>query len=210
VKRCRLGVCEEDCCGNRGTVQSIVVLFGMPFPRMLTVGRGEPDLPEHSLAERLCDRYYVRVYRYVLGSVKRPDLAVELTQEVFLRIVRGLRHYKPMDREAGWVFTIARRVLATNASRSSVGKLAPEECCECAISPATQLTHASLGEALEALSQENLQVLHLREIVGLGYGEIAEATGLSVEAVRSRLARIRRQLARTVVRPSEVVYRRSG
>lgn len=47
-------------------------------------------MPEVSLADRLCDRYYLPVYRYILRAVGRADEAADLTQDVFVRIGRGI------------------------------------------------------------------------------------------------------------------------
>jgi len=154
-----------------------------------------PTVPEF-----FCDRYYVSVYRYIQRSVRSADVAADLTQEVFLRIVRGLRTYEYRGSEAAWVFTVARHVLATHAASSSQATrlLASSQTAPSSEAP-TQLFYASLTEALEALPPDAREILLLRDAHGLSYQEIADTLGLTLEAVRSRLARVRRRLTRTVV-----------
>ena len=55
----------------------------------------EADVANAALAG-LAQRYLGVVYRYLLGSVRDPDAAAELTQELALRILRGgFRHADP-------------------------------------------------------------------------------------------------------------------
>src|SRR5579864_9724565 len=49
----------------------------------------EGDNAKRAAVERLLERYCGAVYRYVLGAVRDPDVAEELTQEFALRFVRG-------------------------------------------------------------------------------------------------------------------------
>jgi RNA polymerase sigma-70 factor (ECF subfamily) len=53
-----------------------------------------------------------------------------------------------------------------------------------------------IREAMDALPPEYRVVAVLRDMQGLSYQEIAEATGLGVDVVRTRLARARGMLRR--------------
>jgi DNA-directed RNA polymerase specialized sigma24 family protein len=56
---------------------------------------GEADSAARALAE-IAHRYSGVVYRYLLGAVRDPDAAAELSQEFALRILRGVfRHADP-------------------------------------------------------------------------------------------------------------------
>ena len=59
----------------------------------------------------LFQRYHLGVYRYLRRSTGSADRAQDLTQEVFLRVLRSLPRYRAEDREQGWIFTLARNVL---------------------------------------------------------------------------------------------------
>jgi RNA polymerase sigma-70 factor, ECF subfamily len=144
-------------------------------------------------------RHRTRVFRYLRRAVGSADLAEDLSQEVFLRVVRGLPRYEERNLEAAWVFRIVRHVLADHWRRPATAADAEraEEGEESL--PATQMIRCSLAEALERLSPLNREVLLMREVVGLQYDEIAAALDLTVAGVRGRLSRTREVLQATVV-----------
>ena len=59
----------------------------------------------------------------------------------------------------------------------------------------------AVNEALAALTDLDRDVFLMREVVGLGYEEIARACGLTPDAVRSRIHRARLQLREALASP---------
>lgn len=122
----------------------------------------------------------------------RTDVAEDLTQEVFLRVVRHQDRYEPRDSERGWLFRIARNLLADRGRRLS---REPDqvELADATTATATPRHHATLilDLALDRLSALDREVFLLRELGGLGYQEIAASCGMTVAAVRSRIFRAR-------------------
>lgn len=165
-------------------------------------------------AAGLFHRHRTRVVRYLRRAVGSDDVAEDLSQEVFLRVVRGLPSYEERQLETAWVFRIVRRVLAEHWRRPVAGAGADvEEVDDGADSvPATQMLRVSLDQAIERLSPLNREILLMREVVGLSYDEIASALELSLAAVRNRLARTRETLQATVVfeRNSDREWRAKG
>jgi RNA polymerase sigma factor (sigma-70 family) len=144
-------------------------------------------------AADLFERYHLAAFRYFRRMTGQPDTAEDLTQELFLTIIRGLPGYRPMGREAGWVFQVAQTVLARHfRPRPSVEVGA--EAAEDVTTASHQVLAVGLAEALRLLPVADRQVLLLREVIGLGYAEIAEAVGTTQDAVRARLFRARVQL----------------
>jgi RNA polymerase sigma-70 factor (ECF subfamily) len=144
-------------------------------------------------------RHRARVFRYLRRAVGSADVAEDLSQEVFLRIVRGLPAYEERQLETAWVFRIVRRVLAEHWRRPLVPPGTERMDDHAAVRPATQMMRVSLDQAIEQLSPLNREILLMREVVGLSYEEIASALELSLAAVRNRLARARETLQATVV-----------
>jgi RNA polymerase sigma factor (sigma-70 family) len=142
-------------------------------------------------------RHRARVFRYLRRAVDSTDLAEDLSQEVFLRIVRSLPSYEDRQLETAWVFRIVRRVLAEHR-RQPLPPFADDKGDEAA-APATQALAASLGQAIDRLSPLNREILLLREVVGLSYEEIAAALEMTLPSVRCRLARTRELLQSTVI-----------
>jgi RNA polymerase sigma-70 factor, ECF subfamily len=142
-------------------------------------------------AAEMFDRFHLAVYRYFRRVLADPDAAEDLTQEVFLRVVRGLPAYQSIGKEGGWVFGIARNVLA-DAGRSrrleATGGLDLDQLA--GVEP-RQVLAFDLDEAVRFLAAKDRHVFLLREVAGLSYSEIAEACGVTEESVRARLRRSR-------------------
>lgn len=139
----------------------------------------------------------------------RPEVADDLAQDVFLRVVRGAADYEPRGREQAWLFRIARHVAADHWRRERRAPAAdePVELSQ----PAVQAARVSLGEALAALAREEREAFLLCEIGGLSYAEIAAVLETTPPAVRSLLYRARLKLRDRVIPPPPAPPRvRSG
>ncbi|MBI3963835.1 MAG: RNA polymerase sigma factor [Candidatus Kerfeldbacteria bacterium] len=120
---------------------------------------------------RLFDLLFDRVYRYVRFRVHGDDDAEDLTQIVFLEMIRSLPRYKQQEgvRFTTWLFQIARFRLIDHyrAARQDV-TLDPELADTQPQLQATPRDFAALGSgeaidrALAALPEQYQTVLHLR------------------------------------------------
>jgi RNA polymerase sigma-70 factor (ECF subfamily) len=147
-------------------------------------------------AARLFECYHLTVYRYFLRMTGRKDLAQDLTQDVFLRVVRAIDTYADRGRELSWIFQIARNLLRDrhreagrrpeHVSLTDAGDLAVQNSTDVAL---------AVDRAMSQLGELDREVFLLLDTGGLSYDEIAKVTGLSVAGVRSRLHRARRSLA---------------
>ncbi len=146
-----------------------------------------------STASDLFDRYHLAIYRYLLRLTGRADVAEDLTQDVFVRIVRGAEILDTGDRERAWLFRIARNLWIDRQrrlARSPVVSGLPEDCG----SDARHDVALALEEALQQLPPEDSDVFLLRVVGGLGHEEIATVCGATTAAVRSRIFRARSAL----------------
>jgi RNA polymerase sigma-70 factor (ECF subfamily) len=148
---------------------------------------------------QLFDRHHLAVFRFLRRMTGDPSLAEDLTQEVFVRVVRGLDAYEERSREASWVFRIARNVLV-DRHRARVRSPQAASLQEAAGVPGTapQVLTAVLDQALARLADEDRAAFLMREVGGLGYREIADASGATPDAVRMRIYRARLALRETL------------
>jgi len=152
-------------------------------------------------AAELFERHGLTVFRYMRRMTGSIDSAQDLTQEVFLRVVRGLHTYRVHGREESWVLRIAHSVLFDHTCRSdgSSVKLVPLD--EMPTEPQegpSQLAALGFHEAVGLLPREDREAYLLRELGGLTYAELARVSETTEEAVRSRLYRARRQIKRVL------------
>jgi RNA polymerase sigma-70 factor (ECF subfamily) len=128
-----------------------------------------------------------------------PDVAEDLTQETFIRAFGALRGYdRDRIRELrlrGWIWTIALN-LGRNHARDRARRPLPVDGIEVGTGDPEPADAAAWDRRLGQLSNAQRKAVVLRHVVGLGYEEIAEATGRAEVTVRSDvhrgLARLRR------------------
>ena len=152
-------------------------------------------------AAELFDRHAFAVFRFFRRITRRAELAEDLTQEVFLRVVRSLPAYQGAGRESAWVFRIAHHVLADHGPLSEAARGIVIPLDEAVNEPHDEPSHVaaiSFYEAVGLLPREEREVFLLRELGGLTYAELAKDLETTEEAVRSKLYRARRQIKRVL------------
>ena len=173
---------------------------------MLAFQQGdEPAFQE--LIERNHSRVIGLAYRFVGSRAEAEDLA----QEVFLRIYRARRTYRPTAKFSTWMFRIAANV-SLNALRDrarrrddiSIGQLSSEDKGPFAIpdpeapAPDHRMGRSELEqkvrEAIGELPEKEQIAVVLNKYEGLSYADIARTLGCSTMAVKSLLARARENL----------------
>jgi RNA polymerase sigma-70 factor (ECF subfamily) len=150
-------------------------------------------------AKELFRRHHLRIYHYFRRCTRDTGAAEDLTQEVFLRVIKGLRSYRTEGREEAWIFTIARNVMLNHRrQRAKEPQHAELEGDEPSRSrdPSSRL---ALDQALGRLSDLDRDVFLLREVGGLSHGEIATICDITNDATRSRIYRAREALRSTLV-----------
>jgi RNA polymerase sigma factor (sigma-70 family) len=152
--------------------------------------------------EVVFDRHFDVVFRYLRRRLGRHR-AEELAAETFAQALASRRRFDPRFRDARpWLFGIAVNLLRHHSrrenhelrayARSGVDPLAAEE-------PSLDRLDAEASRPLVAAALAELppierEALLLYAWAELGYGEIAEALGIPVGTVRSRLHRARTRL----------------
>lgn len=178
-----------------------------PLPSALRRGSSLPDLSvaeERTLVERaghgdqraigrLYDAYVAPLYRFCLARVGNETDAEDLTEEIFLKVMRAVGGFEwrplPLGEDGGerspfraWIFRIARNHVVSHyrrtASRPTAGEVpewiqderrGPAELAELA------MTVDEVFQAVEQLPQAQREVILLRFGSGLSVAETAEA-----------------------------------
>lgn len=152
--------------------------------------------------------------------------ADDLVQEVFLRVHRGVGELREGERVAGWVFQIARNVVADHYRRGD-GRperndhVDLEEHLERAVDAGSDLESEGaaiqnrqlglwLAATIQTLPAAYREALTLVELEGLTQRQAAERLGLSHSGLKSRVQRGRAMLRRALVRCCDVELDRGG
>ena len=157
--------------------------------------------------EEIVRRYQRRVYGVAYRIVRRHDVADDVAQEAFIRAHRALAGFDLARPFGPWICRIAAN-LAVNHVRSPRAREEelPTSLGEAPASAASPLAQVLEGEAKEVLDAamarlpaEQRAVFVLRTLEELSYREIAEALGISIGTVMSRLSRAREKLREALV-----------
>lgn len=156
----------------------------------------------------LYDRWQGSVYRFALRMSGSEAMAEDVTQEVFLALMRDGGQYEGRGSVAAYLMAIARyRVLSRLRDERRFVTIDEEDgeekkTDERLITQIDPLADLSQAEIVEALQQAILALpMHYREAIllchlqELSYVEAAEVIGCEVGTVRSRLHRARALLA---------------
>ena len=157
----------------------------------------------------LFDRHGRAVRHYLRAVTGNDELAQDLAQDVFVRVVRSVGDYEPRERERAWLFRIARNILLDHRRRLAARPLSGAVAADQAVAP-TQALDTDLGVALARLPDREREAFLMAEIGGLSYAEIASAFNLTVPAVRSVIYRARLSLRADLLPPPPVSATKGG
>lgn len=144
------------------------------------------------------------LYRYLVVALGNAEEAEDATQECFLRLCRHLKSGGEVDNARLWLFHVAHNLLLDQKkSGRALYEVLPSNWdliaanhADTALNQERRLLgkerYKQLREAFETLSEQQREVLRLRE-EGLSYREIAELLSSNVPVVA---AHIRRAIAK--------------
>lgn len=171
----------------------------------------------------LIQQYHQPIYSLVYRLLDDPSDAPDTTQEVFLKVFRGIRRFNGESSLKTWIYRIAVHE-ASNRRRwwfrhkvreTSLEPAQSSETPEGRLSPGDTLVdhgesplQAVLNEEIRARVEHELKQLQepyrttviLRDIEEMSYEQIAEVMGASLGTVKSRLVRGRDALRRRLER----------
>lgn len=161
--------------------------------------------------QQIYDDYHEKVFRYLQRMIGEGE-AEDLTQEVFVKIGRGLESFRGESSLSTWVYKIATNTALDRmrSSRHELGKRIPVE----VISDTEDDKHVWTGEQkasteqavirkemngcirgiIDTLPETDRLVIVLSELEGLTDAEIASIIGLGLRATKMRLHRTRAKL----------------
>ena len=207
---------------NKGWTDSAGGSEAAPQPLPDGAAERRADLALVQDAAALYARYGDKIFNTIYQWIGDYEEAADLTQETFLSAYKAREQFRGrFAKLSTWLYRIAHnhvqepRSSSEDRQREMEGPsldagiageeadfgeaAAPREIADWSQSPSRLLEQkelqAQINRAVDSLASEYRVVLVLREVDGLTYNEIAEVTGLTLEAVKTRLHR-----AKTMVR----------
>lgn len=151
-----------------------------------------------------------RIYRYLLSMARDPDVAEDLTQETFLRALRGLGALRDRAALAPWLYRLATNVFLDRVRAEGRRRLVYldgpggqgagpiEEIADPAARADRRAEQAEMSECvrgfLDELPDDYRAVILLHDAHGLSSREISEILGVPVATAKIRIHRGRARL----------------
>jgi RNA polymerase sigma-70 factor (ECF subfamily) len=165
--------------------------------------RGEPGA-----LDALVRATYADVYALAFRLVRDRDEAADVTQEVFVRVMRSVVGFRGESAFGTWLHRVTVNTALTSlrkrSRRAQPGREAfamPDSVASIVDEDAGPEERAERAEllaraeaAVAALPESSRTIVVLRDVEGLSTAEVAAATGLSETAVKVRLFRARERL----------------
>ena len=140
------------------------------------------------------DRYSGRIYNYIYHRVGNPNLAEDLTGQVFVRMLEAIQNQRAWQSSfSGWLYRIAHNLVvdhyrrnkqATQISLDDAPDL-PSQRGDPVEAAAKVLTQEHLQDAIGQLTPEQAQVIVLRFLQGLSIAEAAQVMEKTEGAIKA-------------------------
>lgn len=163
---------------------------------------------EDDLFGLLVRRYQTRVHAHVAKMIGHREDALDLTQEIFLKVYQALARFNPEYKFSTWLFRIAGNAAIDHLRKKrpkvvplevpdheGQGRLSSPEYSTPDLDPYGMLRNVERGKAIsEAIAElplEFRELIALRHFAGLSYEEIAEIKEMPLGTVKNKLFRAR-------------------
>lgn len=165
---------------------------------------------DQSAFARLVRRHKTPVYNFILRSVRSREIAEDLVQDVFVKVVQNATEFKHEARFSTWAYTIARNVCIDHLRKAALrrhpsldqtannnsgedGPTLGERIADSHFTASADRVAigSELGQritrAVEDLPPEQREVFLLREVANVPFKEIAEIVGVPENTTKSRM-----------------------
>lgn len=161
---------------------------------------------EEELYEVLVKRYQSRVHAHVTRMVGNREDALDLSQEIFLKVFGALGRFNPDYKFSTWLFRIAGNAAIDHLRKrrprtvplevpDPQGGMSSPEYRSHDPDPYAELRNVERGsaiaEAIASLPAEFRELITLRHFGGLSYEEIAKTKRMPLGTVKNKLFRAR-------------------
>lgn len=167
-----------------------------------------------SAFRELIRRYQRPVFSLIYRMVRDRELAEDLSQETFVKVLNAIDRYNPQYKFSSWIFKIANNAAIDHLRKKELDTLSIEgspdattqermaatalQIGDAGESPLDELEARELGSAIEQaisrLRPEYRSCILMRHVEGRPYEEIAEMLGLPLGTVKTYIHRARAEL----------------
>ena len=157
---------------------------------------------DQSAIESLINRHRSKVYTYILLTIKNQQLAEDLFQETFIKVIQSLRggKYRDNGRFLSWVIRIAHNLIIDHFRKEKQMNSVSNDDTEVDLFNSKKLSDENIEEVIingqikteiriliNELPDDQREVVLLRHYGGLSFKEIADQTDVSINTALGRM-----------------------
>jgi len=161
-----------------------------------------------SPASEIYDRYIGRIYNFALRFLKNSEAAEDAMQEVFVKMIRHASQFQGDAKLSTWLFSITANWCRDFLRKADNKSKESDDVLVTLPAPLDQSPDRNLEQreneiriqrALKALTPEQREAILLSRYQGLSYAEIAQISGCSEGAVKTRVFRAMETLKKALL-----------
>lgn len=151
--------------------------------------------------EHLITRHKDKVFRFIISKVKNVDLANDIFQEVFIKVINKLREgrYNEEGKFISWVMRISHNMVIDHFRKESKVKMIRpnddynifnaigEELDSVESDVINKQVFNEVKDLVNYLSHEQREVVKMRYFSGMTFKEISEESGISINTALGRM-----------------------
>lgn len=157
---------------------------------------------DHSAIEVLINRHRSKVYTYILITIKNQQLAEDLFQETFIKVIQSLRggKYKDNGKFLSWVIRIAHNLIIDHFRKEKQMNAISNDDTEVDLFNSKKFSGENIEELIihsqikleirtliNELPDDQREVVLLRHYGNLSFKEIADQTDVSINTALGRM-----------------------
>jgi RNA polymerase sigma-70 factor (ECF subfamily) len=152
--------------------------------------------------ETLVLRHKSRIFSYILLIVKNQELAEDIFQETFIKVIRSLKKGKYIEngKFVSWVLRISHNLIIDHFRKEKLKGTISNDGSEVDIFNSQKFSEETVEDQMvysqilsevkdlvEELPEDQQQVIYMRHYMGLSFKEIADQTGVSINTALGRM-----------------------
>jgi RNA polymerase sigma-70 factor (ECF subfamily) len=152
--------------------------------------------------EILINRHKNRVFAYILPIVKNQELAEDIFQETFIKVIRSLKKGKYIEngKFISWVLRISHNLIIDHFRREKLKGTVSNDNFETDLFNSAKYSEDTIEdkmvkeqilfevkELIKELPEDQQQVIYMRHYMGLSFKEIADQTDVSINTALGRM-----------------------
>jgi RNA polymerase sigma-70 factor (ECF subfamily) len=159
--------------------------------------------------QKLVETFYQDAYRMAYYWTRNQEVALDISQEAFIRIYKNLDHFNLEKSFPAWLYTIVKNLSMNYLKRTRSRRMVFSDFFSRKRNPVISTIEADrkieqdetarvIWHSIRKLSRDEQEIILLREFEDFTYQEVSDLLNIPLGTVMSRLYHARKKLAKII------------